>query len=168
MDDLTAWFGGRCPEGWFEQAPEVMHDRDEVLVVGRLPHPAVAPEAGEEELRDTYVGRIELFREETRPQRMAIADEAQRIFRRKVSWGARCGGEERIFTHLSTPVMTRLRMPQRKVLDTLIEAGVARSRSEALAWCVALVGKNESRWIKELRDALVRVREVRTGGPDVV
>jgi hypothetical protein len=61
--------------------------------------------------------------------------------------------------------MTRLRLPERQVLDTLVQAGVARSRSEALAWCVRLVGRHEAEWISELRDALVRVNELRRRGP---
>ena len=43
--------------------------------------------------------------------------------------------------------MTRLRQPQRLVLDTLVDAGVARSRSDALAWCVRLVGQHEEDWL---------------------
>ena len=43
--------------------------------------------------------------------------------------------------------MTRLRQPQRMVLDTLVDAGVARSRSDALAWCVRLVGQHEDDWL---------------------
>ena len=41
--------------------------------------------------------------------------------------------------------MTRLRMPERRVLDTLVDAGVARSRSHALAWCVRLVRRPRGR-----------------------
>jgi hypothetical protein len=66
---------------------------------------------------------------------------------------------------MSLPVMTRLRMPERAVLDTLVAAGVARSRSDALAWCVRLVGMHQSDWIKGLREALVKVEEVRGKGP---
>jgi len=62
-------------------------------------------------------------------------------------------------------VMTRLRMREREVLDTLVEAGVARSRSHALAWCVRLVGENESEWIAKLRDAMQDVAKVRAEGP---
>ena len=49
--------------------------------------------------------------------------------------------------------MTRLRQPQRQVLDTLVDAGVARSRADALAWCVRLVGQHEDDWLGELREA---------------
>jgi hypothetical protein len=70
-----------------------------------------------------------------------------------------------VFTHLSVPVMTRLRMGERRVLDTLVDAGVARSRSDALAWCVRLVKEHEAEWIDQLRDALVHVEIVRAEGP---
>ena len=61
--------------------------------------------------------------------------------------------------------MTRLRMSERLVLDTLVGAGVARSRSEALAWCVRLVGDHQGDWIQQLRDALVAVEAARADGP---
>jgi hypothetical protein len=70
-----------------------------------------------------------------------------------------------MFTTLSVPVMTRLRQPQRLVLDTLVDAGVARSRSEALAWCVRLVGEHEDSWLADLREALRHVQQVRSEGP---
>jgi hypothetical protein len=62
-------------------------------------------------------------------------------------------------------VMTRLRQPERLVLDTLVDAGVARSRSDALAWCVRLVGEHEDSWLTDLREALRTVEQVRSGGP---
>ena len=52
------------------------------------------------------------------------------------------------------------------MLDTLVEAGVARSRSEALAWCVRLVGKHAEEWLTELRSAMEQVDKVRAQGPD--
>jgi hypothetical protein len=61
--------------------------------------------------------------------------------------------------------MTRLRMDERRVLDTLIAGGVARSRSEALAWCVRLVGEHERDWIDEMGEAAARIAEVRGRGP---
>ena len=61
--------------------------------------------------------------------------------------------------------MTRLRMNERQVLDTLIESGVALSRSHALAWCVRLVAERQEEWLKDLRDALKKVEEVRGEGP---
>ena len=53
---------------------------------------------------------------------MAIADAAEARFERKVAWGVECAGERVVFTSLSVPVMTRLRMQERGVLDTLVDA----------------------------------------------
>jgi hypothetical protein len=133
--------------------------------VGRLATPQVAEGAGEDEIRVAEQARISGFREETRSRRMRIADEAQPAFRRTVSWGAQCGESRVLFTTAGVPVMTRLRLNDRGVLDTLIDAGVARSRSEALAWCVRLVAQHEADWIDELRDAMTKVGEVRRRGP---
>ncbi len=120
------------------------------------------PRAEKDEAR---AGRVKAFREDTREQRMEIAREAERRYERKVSWGVRVGEYGEMFTHLAAPVMTRLRQPQRQVLDTLVDAGVARSRSEALAWCVRLVGQHEDDWLAELREAMSQVAEVRHEGP---
>ncbi len=161
---LVGWFAGRLPDGWFAGPPEVHVDREEILVVGRLAEPVT--DGLDDAARVTaHQARIAGFREDTRGDRMRIADEAEVQFGRKVAWGAECGGERVVFTALSVPVMTRLRMPERRVLDTLVDAGVARSRSEALAWCVRLVRHHEGDWIEELREALVHVEQVRAQGP---
>ena len=162
-EELAGWFAGRMPDDWFEGLPSVTVDREEILVVGRLPVPDVG---GAEAARSSAeASRIEVWREETRAKRIEIASEAERRFRRKVSWGAQCGETLKLFTTFGAPVMTRLRQPQRQVLDTLVEAGVARSRSHALAWCVHLVGKHEADWIAELKEALSEVEKVREKGP---
>ncbi|MDQ4124474.1 MAG: hypothetical protein M3134_02590, partial [Actinomycetota bacterium] len=139
MDEVRGWFAGRLPDDWFEAAPEVTGDRDEILVVGRLGDVDLGAEASEDAANAARLARIKRFREDTRSARMVVADEAERLFGRKVAWGAECGGVRRVFTNMAIPVMTRLRLRERAVLDTLIDAGVARSRSEALAWCVRLV-----------------------------
>jgi hypothetical protein len=162
---IGAWFAGRVPGGWFAESPRIAIDGDEIQVVGTLPPPQLTAGAGEDEVRVAEQARISGFREESRVARMRIADEAQPAFRRTVSWGAECGGSRVLFTTAGVPVMTRLRMEDRQVLDTLIDAGVARSRSEALAWCVRLVAQHESEWIRELRDAMTAVEEVRNRGP---
>jgi len=165
MDEVRGWFAGRIPDDWFTGALEVTVDREEILVVGDLAEVKAAKGAGEAEAAAARESRIDGFREETRSTRMHIADEAQRRFRRHVSWGVRLGGETQHFTTAAVPVMTRLRMRERGVLDTLVDAGVARSRSEALAWCVKLVGDNEQAWIEQLRGALGAVQEARGKGP---
>ncbi|HMC72256.1 MAG TPA: hypothetical protein VKJ07_24065, partial [Mycobacteriales bacterium] len=119
----------------------------------------------EDARREARLARVDRFREETRRERMRIAAEAERRFGRKVSWGATSGGEKKLFTTLSTPMMTRLRLPERLVLDTLVDAGVARSRSDALGWCVRLVASKQGEWLQDLREALTEVEKVRGKGP---
>jgi hypothetical protein len=163
--EAAAWFAGRLPDDWFTEPVEITFDRDEVLVVGRVAMPEKLPE-GENAESIAARSRIEAFREETRTQRMAIAEDAQHKWRRVVSWGVVCGDTRGLFTTAAVPAMTRLRLDQRQVLDTLIEAGVARSRADALAWCVNQVGEHQSEWIDRLRDAMTEVEKVRSEGPD--
>src|SRR3954453_23896738 len=153
--EVAGWFAGRLPDGWFTGPPEIVIDRDEITVVGTLPE----PDAGEGDPAAARAGRISRFREETREQLMAVADAAQERYGRSVAWGAACGAEREIFTNASVPVMTRLRQPERLVLDTLVDAGVARSRSEALLWAVRLVGQHADDWLAELRAAMASVEE---------
>ena len=166
VEKIRGWLTGRLPEDWFEATIEVSVDREEIVVVGRIPAPDVDAEATEAEREAAAAGRIEAFREQTREQRMEIARDLEHRSGRKVAWGVLCGERRQLFTTLSVPVMTRLRQAERQVLDTLVDAGVARSRSEALAWCVKLTGKNADAWLAELREAMKQVDEVRKAGPD--
>jgi hypothetical protein len=151
-ESIQAYFREKVPGDWFTAAPSVESDAEEILCVGVL-----ASETAVDE-----------FRERTRRARVALAQEAEARFGRSVSWGVERDGVTMLFTTQSTPVMTRLRLRERRVLDTLIDAGVARSRSEALAWCVKLVDRHESDWLAELREALVSVAQVRTEGPRLI
>jgi hypothetical protein len=99
---------------------------------------------------------------------VAIAQETEARFGRPVSWGVEHDGATTFFTTQSVPVMTRLRLRERAVLSTLIDAGIARSRSEALAWCVKLVERHQADWLAELREAFADVEQVRTGGPSLI
>jgi hypothetical protein len=159
--EVAGWFAGRLPDGWFTGPVELTVDRDEITVVGTVPE----PDAGDGDPTAARAGRIARFREQTRGQRMEIADAAQARYGRSVAWGASCGDVREVFTTLSVPVMTRLRQSERLVLDTLVDAGVARSRSEALVWAVRLVGEHTDEWLTELREAMAHVEEVRARGP---
>jgi hypothetical protein len=154
---ITDWLTGRLPDDWF-QSFTVVGDREEITVVGTIDAPEPGSAGGQ-------AGRIRRFREETRSARIAIAKELESSTGRKVTWGATCGETTEIFTRLSVPVMTRLAQPQRMVLDTLVEAGVARSRSDALAWCVRLVAQHQGEWLADLESAMTAVRSVREKGP---
>lgn len=156
---------GRLPEDWFTGPVEVRRDRDELLIIGDLPAPDLAEDADPTERELAARGRAKTFRESTRERRVEIARELEHLSGRKVSWGVRVGDHETVFTQLAAPVMTRLRQPERQVLDTLVDAGVARSRSEALAWCVKLVGERSDAWLSDLREAMQQVEAVRKQGP---
>jgi hypothetical protein len=152
IEETAGFFAAKIPKTWFTAPVRLDVDDDEIVCIGTLP-PGRAPRE---------------FREATRAERMAIAAEAEAKFRRKVSWGVEHDGDTTLFTTLTIPAMTRLRLPERRVLDTLVEAGIARSRSEALAWCVRLVGRHEADWLGDLRDALVGVERIRAEGPTLL
>ncbi len=156
-DDAADWFAGRLPDAWFSDV-DVTVDREEITVIGTLKDETSGEGAAAE-------GRISRFRADTKEERIGIAEEAQARYGRKVSWGARLGDTTALFTHVAAPVMTRLRQPERRVLDTLVDAGVARSRSDALAWSVRLVGEHADEWLGQLREAMSEVDKLRSDGP---
>lgn len=160
---VRGWFSGRLPQDWQTTPPVVSVDRDEIVVL--LTIADVDAGTSEAEAAEARAGRSSAFREDTREQRMAIAREAQHRYERTVSWGVRIGDHEQLFTHVASPTMTRLRQPERLVLDTLVDSGVARSRSDALAWCVRLVAQHEDDWLTQLRTAMETVADLRTQGP---
>ncbi|EWT02603.1 hypothetical protein N865_02800 [Intrasporangium oryzae NRRL B-24470] len=164
-EKVRGWFTGRLPEEWKVEPPEVTVDREEITIVLTVADVDLPDGTSDAERSEARAGRAKAFREDTRKHRIEIAREAEHRFDRKVSWAVRVGDRTELFTHVAAPAMTRLRQPERLVLDTLVEAGVARSRAEALAWCVKLVGQHESDWLDELRGAMSHVEEVRKKGP---
>jgi len=162
LERVRGWFTGRLPDAWRGDGWSIVVDREEITLTLVIEDVTGATDV---ETTEARAGRAKAFREETRTQRMKVAREAEHRFDRKVSWGVRVGDHSELWTHVAAPVMTRLRQPQRLVLDTLVDAGVARSRSEALAWCVRLVGQHEEDWLGELRQAMSHVADVRSKGP---
>ena len=152
IDDRVAQ---ALPSEWFVGPATVTVDDDEMLIVGTL-GPA-SPGRGDPSA----------FRELTRTPRMEIAYALAVDAVRTVSWGVNVHDTTVVFTSLAVPVMTRLRIGEREVLDTLVGAGVARSRSEALAWCARFVAQREVTWLGELRQSLESVAKVRGEGPSI-
>jgi hypothetical protein len=165
LERVRGWFTGRVPDDWQAAPLQVEVDREEITVRLTLPDVDLPDGTSAGEVEEARAGRAKAFREDTRSRRMEIAREAEHRFDRKVSWSVQVGDRAELFTHVAAPVMTRLRQPQRQVLDTLVDAGVARSRSDALAWCVRLVGQHEDDWLTELRQAMTTVADVRAKGP---
>ena len=163
--EVRGWFAGRLPQDWTLQSPQVTVDREEITVLVTLAAPETGPDAGEVERESAAAGRAKAWREQTREERMRLADEAEHRFARKLAWGVVIENRRELFTHLAVPVMTRLRQPERQVLDTLVAAGVARSRADALAWCVRLTGTHADEWLGKLREAMTSVEQVRAQGP---
>ena len=162
-----AWLAGRLPTDWFTGPVDVTRDRDELVIIGTLAEPTLDRDVDDTDRTIAARGRIKSFREDTRERRIELAREVEHRYDRKVAWAVRSGDRQELFTHLAVPVMTRLRQPERQVLDTLVEAGVARSRAHALAWCVRLTGEHAEEWLDKLRTAMEQVREVRETGPDL-
>ncbi len=166
---VAGWFAGRLPADWQSAPADITIDREEITVRLTIPDVELDADATDITRAEARTGRAKAFREETRGQRMEIAREAEHRYDAKVSWGVNVGqGDDQhreLWTHVAAPVMTRLRQPQRLVLDTLVDAGVARSRADALAWCVRLVGQHEEDWLSELREAMQSVSDVRSKGP---
>jgi hypothetical protein len=166
--EIKEWFTKRLPEDWYafdKGELQVLADREEVVVIGPLAVPEFEEGSDSDVVESERRKVIREWRENTRERRMEIAEEAQERFGRPVSWGASVGSDRFLFTHVSVPAMTRLRITERQVLDTLVDAGVAASRSEALAWCVRYAGKKEEDWLNDLKKAFESVAEVRSKGP---
>ena len=163
---ITSWLRGRLPDAWTSTPAEIVIDRDEITIVLTVNEPELGDDASDADRAEAVAGRISGFREETREARIHVAREAEHRFERKVAWAVTVGDRTALFTHVAVPVMTRLRQPERLVLDTLVAANVARSRADALAWCVRLVGTHADDWLSELRDAMTAVDDVRAKGPD--
>lgn len=163
--DIQAWFDSHIDKSWGSEGVTIKTDDDEILAIVKVStEDGDLPESKDE--KEIAIKRIaRRFRKATRQSRMSVADSAQELFERKVSWGVQAGEDTYLFTHVTAPAMTRLRISEREVLDTLVNSGVASSRSEALGWCVKFVRDNESEWLESLRDAFKSVEEVRNAGP---
>jgi hypothetical protein len=164
-EKVRGWFTGRLPDEWKVAAPDVTVDREEITVLLTISDVDLPDGSSDAERAEARAGRAKAFREDTRGRRIEIAREAEHRFDRKVSWAVSVGDRTELFTHVAAPAMTRLRQRERMVLDTLVDAGVARSRADALAWCVRLVGQHEEDWLSELRSAMANVADVRSKGP---
>ena len=169
--EMKEWLIKRLPRDWYaadrdlSETLQVLADRDEVVIIGPLEAPEFEEGSDSDVVESEHRKVVKRWREQTREQRMEIAEEAQERFERPVSWGASIGDSRFLFTHVGVPAMTRLKITERQVLDTLVDAGVASSRSEALAWCVRYAGKREEEWLKDLKKAFESVAEVRSKGP---
>ena len=161
----AGWFSGRLPEDWFRARPRSRSTGRRSASSAGSPSPTSPRRVRRRTRRRPSPGRSSASARRpassgsTSPARPSTASAARSPGASSAATARRCSPRCRV------PVMTRLRQPERRVLDTLVDAGVARSRSEALAWCVRLVGQNADEWLAELRDALLHVERARAAGP---
>jgi|SRR5690242_17562188 hypothetical protein len=91
---IKGWFAGRLPDGWFTGVDVAVED-DQIVVIGTLPEINVG--STPEEKEGAAAGRIARFREETRGNRIGIAQEAEERFKKYVTWGAKLDGVTKRF-----------------------------------------------------------------------
>ena len=173
-EELQRWIQDRLPAQLLAGAPEISFYDDEVVVL--LPIAADSPDGPltDDQRREVALRLIGRRREETRSLRMQLARDVQEIAGRPVAWGMRVGDTTALFTTRSAPVMTRLGRAERDVLDTLVAAGVADTRSSALAYTVRAFAAEHADWLAEVRAAIEQVDQVRarlkltrrSGAPD--
>jgi len=95
---ISAWFTGRLPQTWFTGPAAVSLADAGIQVVGALPAVELAAGADDSARAAAAAGRIARFREDTRPERIEIAREAQEKFGLAVTWGASSYDTSLLFT----------------------------------------------------------------------
>ena len=160
-NELQSWIQERAPANLLAGPPEIAIYDDEVVIVLPLVTAELDDALTGEERPAAERNLIARRREETRPWRMKQARELQSRLGRSVAWGMRAGASEALFSTRSVPVMTRLGRTERDVLDTLVAAGVADTRSAALAYAVRAFAAEHPDWLDEVRQAIAQVDQVR-------
>ncbi len=94
LGSIKGWFAGRLPDGWFTGVDVTVED-DQIVVLGTLPDAGLGSTPDEKE--GAAAGRIARFREETRGERIGIAQEAEERFKKYVTWGAKMDGVTKRF-----------------------------------------------------------------------
>lgn len=103
---ISAWFTKRLPASWFSGPAAVTLAPGGLQVVGTLPAVELGSDADGSLKAAAAAGRIARFREETRHERIAIAEEAEARFGLPVTWGATCGEASLLFTPGGEPAGT--------------------------------------------------------------
>ena len=165
-NEITGWVSGALPPDLYQGPPSIDVDVDEILVVGDVGAPEVPEGLDAQGTTAAEQARIARFREETRDRRIAVARQAEARYGRPISWGATAGATTERFTSVHARIATRLGLDHRKVLDRLVAAGIAKSRGQALAWCVDLVQKNEEAWLTRLKEALDTLGQTAADSPN--
>ncbi len=139
--------------------PEIILDADELLIILNLSSETLVGEG--EALKNAEQALIERQRSETRTLRIQLGRNLERTFGCAVSWGMRAGGTVQLFTPNTIAVMTRLAHTERQVLDTLIAANVANTRSAALGYIVRTFAAEHHDWLNKVQEAAKNMASLR-------
>ncbi|MDE3075391.1 MAG: hypothetical protein KGJ86_08170 [Chloroflexota bacterium] len=155
---LKEWLLNHLPATVAAAEPDISVDGDEILIVLKLNTSSIAEEQNRPEAERAL---IERRRNETRGLRTQAGRRLGRSFGRAVSWGMQAGDSLELFTNNTAPVMTRLSRQERHVLDALITAKVANTRSGALGYVVRTFAAEHQEWLAEVQEAMSRVAGLR-------
>ena len=158
--ELKEWLLAQLPSVITHCETEVTSDEDEMLVILHL-NTAGLGDMTDEACREEDQALIAHHRAETKPLRIQLARDIRHLYGYTVTWGMRAGKTVQFFTNNQKPVMTRLSYQERRVLDTLIAANIANTRSAALSYIVRTFAAEHQDWLDEVQDALVRVEQLR-------
>ena len=158
--ELSQWLLSQLPASVTGSDPEINIDADELLVTLNLSTDTLKGDG--EALKKLEQELIERQRSETRKLRIQLGRHLERISGYAVSWGMRAGGTVQHFTMNSVAVMTRLSGPERQVLDMLIAANVANTRSAALAYIVRTFAAEHQEWLNQVQEAAKHMSSLRT------
>ena len=158
--ELTRWLLSQLPASVTGSDPEITLDADELLIILNLNTDSLKD--GCEALKKREQELIERRRSETRKLRIQLGRQLEEISGCAVSWGMQAGGTVELFTMNTVAVMTRLSHAERQVLDTLIAANVANTRSAALAYIVRAFAIEHQEWLNQAQEAAKHMANLRT------
>ena len=157
--ELRKWLLSQLPASVVGSDPEITIDADELLIILTLNTETLVGEG--EALKNAEHALLERQRSETRALRIQLGRQLERTCGYAVSWGMRAGGTVQLFTPNTTAVMTRLTREERQVLDTLIAANVANTRSAALGYIVRTFAVEHQDWLHKAQQAAKNMASLR-------
>jgi hypothetical protein len=165
-DEIKSWLLEQLPSSVLASDPEINIESDELLVIL---HVAVDSVTGEGEARaQSERALIDRLRTETRALRIHLGRSINRTYGMIVSWGMQAGETLQRFTSNTTvPVMTRLTRTERHVLDTLIAANIANTRSTALSYIVRTFAAEHRDWLNEIQGVARHMARLRKQVPSL-
>jgi len=164
---------GRFPEGTIEQVMLLQYGDDPVVEPGQFVVRVIAAASGDEAERGRIAREFEgTFREQMNEIRRDLGDKIPEVNRVEIRIGNDQHGprfimaaprhvlEERALAGGElTPVMARLGPADLETLDSLITAGIASNRAEAVRWALARIRERPA--YAQLRAKAAEIEELK-------